>query len=417
MHKTISEKIIGAHSKQQVSPGEIAIAKVDLFVLQDGTGPLAIKKFEEIGAKKLFNPKKTVFFIDHASPSPRQELSNTHATIRNFCKKTGAQLYDVGKGIIHQITVEKYAVPGQIIIGSDSHTCTGGALGAFATGMGSTDLACAMATGETWFKVPETVRIDVSGKFSKGVFPKDFILNLARRIGADGATYKALEFHGETMKEMDMSGRITLANMAVEVGAKAGIFPTDSVTHSYLKEQGRGKDFKIINSDNHAHCETVLKEDVSQLIPLVAIPHTVDNVRTVSEVSGKKIDQIFIGTCTNGRLADLEIAAKILKGKKCRKGVRVLVSPASAAVLLEAEKKGIILALIEAGAVLLLPGCGPCVGVHGGILGDGEVCLSTQNRNFKGRMGNPNAFIYLASPATCAASALTGEITDPREYL
>jgi len=283
--------------------------------------------------------------------------------------------------------------------------------------MGSTDLACAMATGETWLKVPETIRVDVSGEFPKGVFAKDLILNLARRIGADGATYKTLEFHGETIRKMGMSGRLTIANMAVEVGAKAGIFSADTITHKYLKGQGRGKDFKPLNSDNHAHFEIILTENVSRLIPLVALPHAVDNVRTVSDVRGKKLDQIFIGTCTNGRLEDLEVVAKILKGRRCRKGVRVLVAPASREILLEAEEKGIISTLLEAGVVLFPPGCGPCVGVHGGILGDEEVCLSTQNRNFTGRMGNPNAFIYLASPATCAASALTGEITDPREYL
>ena len=417
MNRTITEKIISAHSQGKVSPGSIAIARVDLFVLQDGTGPLAIKKFEEIGVKKLFKPERTIFFIDHASPSPRQELSNSHAIIRNFCKKTGAILYDVGEGIIHEIVVERYARPGQIIIGADSHSCTAGALAAFGTGMGSTDLACAMATGETWLKVPETIRVDVSGEFPKGVFPKDLILNLARRIGADGATYKTLEFHGETIRKMGMSGRLTMANMAVEVGAKAGIFSADTITHKYLKGQGRGKDFKPLNSDNHAHFEIILTENVSRLVPLVALPHAVDNVRTVSDVRGKKLDQIFIGTCTNGRLEDLEIVAKILKGRRCRKGIRVLVAPASREILLEAEEKGIISILLEAGVVLFPPGCGPCVGVHGGILGDEEVCLSTQNRNFTGRMGNPNAFIYLASPATCAASALTGEITDPREYL
>ncbi len=417
MNRTITEKIISAHSREEVSPGSIAIAGVDLFVLQDGTGPLGIRKFEEIGAKKLFKPERTIFFIDHASPSPRQELSNSHAIIRNFCKKTGAILYDVGEGIIHEIVAERYAGPGQIIIGADSHSCTAGALTAFGTGMGSTDLACAMATGETWLKVPETIRVDVSGEFPKGVYPKDLILNLARRIGAEGATYKTLEFHGETIRKMSMSGRLTIANMAVEVGAKAGIFSADSVTRKYLKRQGRGKDFKSLTSDNHAHFEIILMENVSRLIPLVALPHTVDNVRTVSDVRGKKLDQIFIGTCTNGRLEDLEVAAKILKGRRCRKGVRVLVAPASREILLEAEEKGIISILLEAGIVLLPPGCGPCVGVHGGILGDEEVCLSTQNRNFTGRMGNPNAFIYLASPATCAASALTGEITDPREYL
>lgn len=412
MDRTISEKIISEHAKRGVSPGEIAIVSVDLIALQDGTAPLAIKKFEEFGIKKLFTPERTVFFIDHASPSPRQELSNSHAVIRNFCKKTGAVLYDVGQGIIHQILVERFASPGDILIGADSHSCTSGALACFATGMGSTDLACIMAGGRIWLKVPETVKVEVSGKFPKGVFPKDFILDLTRRIGADGATYEALEFHGETAKKMGMDGRFTISNMAVEIGAKAGLFPSDKITHEYLKSQGRGKGFKIINSDNCAHYKNIIRLDVSGLVPLIAIPHAVDSVRTVREVAGKKIDQIFIGTCTNGRLEDLEIAAKILKGRRCKKGVRVIVAPASAGVFLAAEKKGIIEILLEAGALIFPPGCGPCVGVHGGILADNEVCLSTQNRNFKGRMGNPNAYIYLASPATCAASAITGEITN-----
>lgn len=412
MDRTISEKIISEHAKRGVSPGEIAIVSVDLIALQDGTAPLAIKKFEEFGIKKLFTPERTVFFIDHASPSPRQELSNSHAVIRNFCKKTGAVLYDVGQGIIHQILVERFASPGDILIGADSHSCTSGALACFATGMGSTDLACIMAGGRIWLKVPETVKVEVSGKFPKGVFPKDFILDLTRRIGADGATYEALEFHGETAKKMGMDGRFTISNMAVEIGAKAGLFPSDKITHEYLKSQGRGKGFKIINSDNCAHYKNIIRLDVSGLVPLIAIPHAVDSVRTVREVAGKHLDQIFIGTCTNGRLEDLEIAAKILKGRRCKKGVRVIVAPASVGVFLAAEKKGIIEILLEAGALIFPPGCGPCVGVHGGILGDNEVCLSTQNRNFKGRMGNPNAYIYLASPATCAASAITGEITN-----
>ena len=417
MSKTLAEKIISRHSKKPVVAGEIAIAEVDIMALQDGTAPLAIKEFEELGIKKLFKPEKTVFFIDHASPSPRQELSNSHVLIRNFARKMGAVLYDVGDGIIHQIIAERYARPGQIIIGADSHSCTAGALTAFATGMGSTDMAVAMATGRTWFKVPETIRIEIKGRFPKGVFSKDLILSLVRRIGADGATYKALEFHGETVKKMDMSGRLTLANMAVEVGAKVGVFAADAVTQKYLKSQGRAKDFRAIDADSLARVEKVVKEDVSRLVPLISLPHTVDNVRTVREVEGKKIDQIFIGTCTNGRLEDLEVVARILKGRRCNKRVRTIVTPASRKVYLEAEKKGLMAILIEAGVIIFPPGCGPCVGVHGGILGDNEICLSTQNRNFKGRLGNPQAFIYLASPATAAVSALTGEITDPRKYI
>jgi 3-isopropylmalate/(R)-2-methylmalate dehydratase large subunit len=417
MSRTIAEKIISWHAKKSAFVGEIAIAEVDIMALQDGTAPLAIKEFGELGIKKLSKPEKTIFFIDHASPSPRQELSNTHLLIRNFARKMGAVLYDVGDGVIHQVIAERFARPGQIIIGADSHSCTAGALASFATGMGSTDMAVAMATGRTWFKVPETIRIEVKGRFPRGVYPKDLILSLARRIGADGATYKALEFHGETVNKMDMSGRLTLANMTVEVGAKVGLFPADTVTQKYLQSQGRQRDFRTLDSDSSALAEMVIKEDVSGLVPLVALPHTVDNVRTVKEVEGKKIDQVFIGTCTNGRLEDLEIAARILKGRKCSKKVRTIVTPASRKVYLEAEKKGLMTTLVEAGAVIFPPGCGPCVGVHGGILGDNEVCLSTQNRNFKGRMGNPNAFIYLASPATAAVSALSGEITDPRKYL
>ncbi|HAW60583.1 MAG TPA: 3-isopropylmalate dehydratase large subunit, partial [Actinobacteria bacterium] len=415
MGKTISEKILSAKSGQDVHAGDIVIAKVDVVMAQDGTGPLTIQKLEELGVEKLPNPQKTVFFIDHAAPSPRKELSNAHRILREFAKRMRAQLSEVGEGVCHQRLLESHVKPGDIVVGADSHTCTSGALGAFATGMGSTDVAIAMASGKTWFRVPGTFKVEITGQLSYGVYSKDVILHIIGLIGSDGATYKALEFSGDTVKAMSMSDRFTLCNMAVEAGAKTGLVESDEVTRAFLKERERIWDFKEVKSDEDAECERSTQIDVSGLEPLVAAPHTVDNVKPVSEVEGTRIDQVFIGTCTNGRIEDLRVAADILKGNKCHPKVRLLVCPASRDAYLQALDEGLIEVFIETGGVVLNPGCGACVGVHQGILADGEVCLATQNRNFRGRMGNPEGFIYLASPATAAASAIEGKITDPRE--
>lgn len=417
MPKTIAEKIMSEKSGKDASSGQLVICNISWAIAQDGTGPLAIRRLKEAGLSKVFDPKRVIFFIDHAAPSPRKELSEAHQQIRAFSQETGAQLSDIEAGVCHQRMVEDYVSPGDLLIGADSHTCTGGALGAFSTGMGSTDVAMGMALGKLWFKVPSTIKIEVNGCFQPGVYAKDLMLTIIGRLTADGATYKALEFCGSTISSMSMSGRFTLCNMAVEAGAKTGLVSTDQITRQYLEEQGRGNTFREIQPDTDAPYEMVLKLVAEELEPMVSFPHTVDNVKKVTEAAGTKIDQVFIGTCTNGRLDDLEIAAGILKGRHVAKGVRLIVTPASRAIYLKALRSGILEPLLEAGALITNPGCGPCVGVHQGILGNGEACLGTQNRNFLGRMGNTEGSIYLSSPATAAYSALLGKIADPREAI
>ncbi|HSA05640.1 MAG TPA: 3-isopropylmalate dehydratase large subunit [Candidatus Gastranaerophilales bacterium] len=417
MGKTIAEKIIGEHCAKEVKAGEFVVANVDVTAVQDGTGPLTIQEIQKINLEQAKNPERTILFIDHAAPSPRKELSNAHKILRDFAKKTGAILSEVGEGVCHQRLVEDYVNPGEILVGADSHTCTSGALGAFATGMGSTDVGIAIALGKTWLKVPETYKIVVNGKFQQGVYAKDLILHLIGLIGADGATYKALEFTGATIKNMPMADRFTLSNMAVEAGGKAGLIASDEITREYLISRGRGDKFRVIDSDPDAVFERIIEIDASQIEPTVSCPHTVDNTKPARELSDIKVDQVFIGTCTNGRIEDLRIAAEILKGKKVHPDVRLLVVPASKEIFIKASREGILETLMEAGAAINTPGCGPCVGVHAGILGDDEVCLATQNRNFQGRMGNPKGNIYLSSPATAAFSAITGKISDPRAVL
>ncbi len=417
MGQTIAEKIISKHVGRNVQVGELVIAKVDVAAVQDGTGPLMVNEFKKLGKDKLANPERSILFIDHAAPSPRKELSNTHTVLREFAKEYGAVLSEVGEGVCHQRLVETYVNPGEILVGADSHTCTSGALGAFATGMGSTDIAVAMALGKTWLKVPATFKVEVEGDFQKGVYAKDLILHLIGTIGADGATYKALEFSGSTIRNMSMSDRFTIANMAVEAGAKAGLFETDEKTLAYLKEKGREDKFVEIKADKDAVYERIIKINASELKPTISCPHTVDNTKAVDELKNIKVNQVFIGTCTNGRIEDLRVAAEILKGKKVNPDVRLLVAPASRTVFMQALKEGLIETFVESGASIVTSGCGPCVGVHAGILGDGEVCLATQNRNFQGRMGNTKGFIYLSSPAVAAYSAIKGYIADVREVL
>ncbi len=417
MGKTLAEKIIGEHAGKEVSAGDIVVAAVDVAAVQDGTGPLAVQQLEKMGLVQAKNPERTVLFIDHAAPSPHKDLSNAHKILRDFAKKTGVDLSEVGTGVCHQRLVEDYVNPGDILIGADSHTCTSGALGAFATGMGSTDVAVGIALGKTWLRVPETIRINVSGEFKDGVCAKDLILYLIGKITADGATYKALEFGGETIEKMAMSDRFTLSNMAVEAGAKTGLIASDATTRAFLESRGRADKFREIAPDEDAVYEEIIEIDASTLEPMVSAPHTVDNTSTAAGLAGTKVDQVFIGTCTNGRIEDLAIAARILEGKQRHPDTRLIVVPASKDVYLDAIAAGYIETFIKAGAAVMAPGCGPCVGVHQGILGDGEVCLSTQNRNFQGRMGNTEGLIYLSSPATAAASVIKGEITDPREVL
>lgn len=411
MGQTLAEKIISEHAGRSVKAGELVIANVDVCAVQDGTGPLTVQEFKKLGKEKLNNPKRTILFIDHASPSPRKELSNTHTVLREFSKEYGAVLSDVGAGVCHQRLIETFVNPCEILVGADSHTCTSGALGAFATGMGSTDIAVAMALGKTWLKVPQTFKIEVSGKFQKGICSKDLMLHLIGLIGADGATYRALEFCGDTIENMEMSERFTLANMAVEAGAKAGLFIADEKTKEYLKQHGREDKFRTLKPDADAVYEKIIKINAEDVKHTVSCPHTVDNTKTVDELDKIKIDQVFIGTCTNGRIEDLRIVADILKDKKANPDVRLLICPASKEVYLKALEEGLINTFVEANAAILPPGCGPCVGVHAGTLADGEVCLATQNRNFQGRMGNTKGFIYLSSPYVAAYTALRGYIS------
>ena len=417
MSKTLAEKILSQKSGSDARSGDIVIAKVDLVFAQDTTGPLTVRQFQTSGFERLANPQKTALFLDHAAPSPNHGLSTDHTLLRHFAQQTGCLISDVGDGVCHQIVVESLSKPGDVIIGADSHTVTIGGLGAFATGMGSSDIAIAFGLGKSWFRIPESIKVVVSGSFPDGVYAKDLILYLIGQIGADGATYKALEFSGDSVNTMSMSQRFTIANMAVEAGAKAGLFAADKTTEDYLASQGRGNHYQPIFPDADASYEQTININVANLEPIVSKPHTVDNIAPVRELKGTKIQQVFIGTCTNGRLEDLAVAASILKGKKCHPETRLIIAPASRQVLLAAIKAGYIQSLIEAGGVILPPGCGACLGLHQGVLGDGESCLSTANRNFKGRMGNPEAFIYLGSPATAAATAITGEITDPREVI
>ena len=410
MGMTLVEKIISEHAGKDVHAGELVISKVDVAAVQDGTGPLTVQEFKKLGLSGLKNPERSILFIDHAAPSPRKELSNTHMVLREFAKEYGAVLSDIGAGVCHQRLIETFVNPGEVLVGADSHTCTSGALSAFATGMGSTDIAVAMGLGKTWLKVPATFKIVVRGKFRAGVCSKDLMLHFIGMIGADGATYKALEFHGDTIENMSMSERFTLANMAVEAGAKCGLFIADDKTKAFLKERGREDKFRQILPDSDAEYERVIEINAEDIPHTVACPHTVDNTCDVKDLKNIKVNQVFVGTCTNGRIEDLRIVAEILKGKTVHPDVRLLISPASKDVFKQALQEGLIDIFVDANAAILTSGCGPCVGVHAGTLGDGEVCLATQNRNFQGRMGNTKGFIYLASPYVAAYTALRGYI-------
>jgi 3-isopropylmalate/(R)-2-methylmalate dehydratase large subunit len=413
----LAEKLLAAHAGlDEVVPGQIVVADVDVAIAQDGTGPLAIQQIRELGAARVQAPA-CVFFIDHAAPAPRSELANAQNLIRAFCAESGATLSDVEMGICHQRVAESYAKPGDLVIGADSHTCMAGALAAFATGMGSTDVAVGMATGKTWLRVPETIRVEVTGELAAGVYAKDLMLTIIGTLGADGATYKALEFGGPGIDALPMPGRLTLCNMAVEAGAKAGLIASDEATRAFLAAQGREAAWRPLAPDAGAAYERTLAIDLADVTPTVAQPHTVDNTAPAASLKGTKVDQVLIGTCTNGRLEDLRAAAELLRGRRRAAHTRLIVTPASRDVARAAAHEGLFDVFWDAGAVITNPGCGACVGIHEGILADGEICLSTANRNFHGRMGNPEASIYLGSPATAAATAVAGEITDPRELL
>ena len=415
----ITEKILAkAAGKKAVHPGEIVDANVDMVMVHDLTGPLAVEAFKKIGTPKVWDNKKVVVILDHQVPAESVKAAELHKTMRNFAKTQNLTFYEVGRGgICHQVMPENgHVTPGNVIVGADSHTCTYGAFGAFATGIGSTEAAAVMATGKIWFKVPPTIKVNVKGKFQKYVTPKDLILSIIGTLSVDGAIYRAAEFTGPTIKAMSIAGRMTLANMAVEMGAKNGIIAPDETTAEFLA--GRVKkmpDLKALQSDKDAEYERTVEFDVSKMEPQVACPSSVDNVKPVSEVGNVPVDQAFIGSCTNGRLEDLQAAAKVMKGKKVKEGVRALVIPASQEVWKQADVEGLLKIFTDAGAIVCGSACGPCLGGHIGLLAAGETCVSSSNRNFIGRMGSPQANVYLASPATVAASALTGKITSPRE--
>ncbi len=416
MGKTIAEKILSNHSGRDLKAGDIAICDVDFCFGQDGTSSIIIDSFKKLGVKKVFDKSKFYMIIDHSAPSPNIGVSEIHKKMRDFAKTFDVGMYDIGCGVCHQLVPQKgHVTCGDLVLGADSHTCTYGAVNVFSTGVGSTDLAITLASGKNWFRVPETIKITIKGKLPKGVYSKDVILHIIKDIGANGATYKSVEFYGEVISEMSVDARLTISNMAVEMGAKVGLMEADAKVLKWVKEHSAKKP-NPITADPGAKYAASKVYDVSNLSPQVAKPHAVDNVDDASKLSEIKIDQAYVGTCTNGRLEDLEAAAKILKGKSVHPDVKFIIAPASKEIYLEAAKNGLIETFIKSGCIVVGPGCGPCVGTHNGVLADGEVAISTANRNFKGRMGNPNSFIYLASPATVAASALAGRITDPREY-
>jgi 3-isopropylmalate/(R)-2-methylmalate dehydratase large subunit len=421
MAQTISEKIFGKASGKKVKAGDFVLASIDCAMTHDITGPLAVEGFREIvkGKKrqKVWDPEKIVILFDHQVPADSLNAAANHILLREFANEQSILNYDVFEGVCHQVMPEKgHVKPGDLIVGSDSHTCAYGALGAFSTGIGSTDMAFVFATGKLWFKVPETFRFEIKGKLPEYVYPKDVILHLIGDVGVEGARYKTAEFCGSTVRNMDIPGRMTMCNMAIEMGGKAGIVEADSTTEKYLRERIPG--FKLDprwKSDEDAAFAETKEYDVSDLPPQVACPHNVDNVKSVEEVEGTKINQVFVGSCTNGRFEDIEIVAKIMKDEKVAKGVRLLVIPASHTEYMKTLRAGYVEQFMEAGAIVESPCCGPCMGGSFGLLGKGEVGLSTSNRNFKGRQGSPDAFVYLCSPATAAASALYGEIKDPRK--
>jgi len=414
----ITEKILAkASGKKSVSPEEIVDANVDMIMVHDLTGPLAVEAFKKIGIEKVWDNKKVVVILDHQVPAESVKAAELHKTMRQFAKDQKLRIYDVGRGgICHQVMPEKgHVVPGTVIVGAASHTCTYGAFGAFATGIGSTEAAAVFATGKIWLKVPAAIKINVNGKFGKYVTAKDLVLNIIGKLGADGAIYKSAEFTGPTIREMSMAGRMTICNMAVEMGAKNGVVEPDETTKEFLKNRVKTlPDFAALKSDKDAAYERTMEFNVAKLEPQVACPSSVDNVKPVSEVGNVPIEQAFIGSCTNGRIEDLRLAAQILKGKKVKDGVRTLVIPASQEVYKQALTEGLTEIFTDAGAVVCGSACGPCLGGHIGLLAAGETCVSTSNRNFIGRMGSTQASVYLASPATVAASAVTGKITDPR---
>ncbi|ETA81913.1 3-isopropylmalate dehydratase large subunit [Youngiibacter fragilis] len=416
----ITEKVLAAHcGKERVVPGEMIVAKLDGVLANDVTCPIALREMKEMGYETVFDVNKTYFVMDHFTPNANVKAAEQSKYVRDFAKQENMPFFfDVGTmGIEHALLPEKGLVlPGEVIVGGDSHTCTYGALGAFSTGMGSTDIAAALATGELWFKVPETIKFIYSGKLPEYITGKDLILHTIGKIGVDGALYKAMEFTGEAINELSMDGRFTMCNMAIEAGAKNGIIAPDDKTIKYVEEHNHSlKEFNVYYSDDDATYSQIIEIDVSALEPVVACPHLPENTKFVSEICEKYVDQVVIGSCTNGRIEDLRAAASVLKGKKIHKNVRTIIIPATQSIYTQAIKEGLVDIFIEAGAAVSTPTCGPCFGGHMGILAKGEVAVSTTNRNFVGRMGHPESEVYLSSPYVAAATAVMGKISHPLE--
>jgi 3-isopropylmalate/(R)-2-methylmalate dehydratase large subunit len=412
----IVEKILAkASNRTQVSPGEIVEARIDKAMMNDITGPLAIEAFKNMGGERVWDTTRAIIILDHLVPANDEQAAHLHKLLRDFVNEQGLKyFYDVGRGgVCHQIMMENHVKPGEVIVGADSHTCTYGALGAFSTGIGSTEIASVYLTGQLWFKVPPVIQVVVNGAFHPPVAPKDLILYTIGQLTADGATYRGVEFTGQAVDATSIEGRMTLCNMVVEMGAKNGIVSPDNKTAEYFTSRGVSP-VNFIEGDDDADYEKIVEYDASSLEPMVALPPSVDNVKPISEIGTIEIDQVLLGSCTNGRIEDFRIAAEIMQNKKVKKNVRALVIPASQEIYLRALKEGLLDIFMKAGACVCNPNCGPCYGGHLGMMAAGEACVSSSNRNFVGRMGSPKADIYLASPATVAASALTGTITDPR---
>jgi len=416
---TLVEKILAAHTdKKEVSPGEFINVRVDLILANDITAPIAIREFQRTGVDRVFDPKKVVMVPDHFVPNKDIASAEQAKLMREFAREQKVLYFEVGRaGIEHVLLPEQGLVlPGDVVIGADSHTCTYGALGALATGMGSTDIAAAMATGDIWMKVPPSIKLIYHGTLGEWVGGKDLILFTIGDIGVDGALYSAMEFTGEAIEALSMDGRFTMANMAIEAGAKAGVFRVDNKTQLYIKPRAK-RSYMVYEPDGDAEYSQVLEYDVSALEPQVALPHSPANTKPVSQVGEIEINQAVIGSCTNGRIEDLRLAAQILKGKKVHPGVRCIILPGSQQVYLDALREGLIGIFIRARAVVSTPTCGPCLGGHMGVLADGERCISTTNRNFVGRMGSPKSEVYLSNPAVAAASAIKGKICGPEEVI
>lgn len=415
MGATIAEKIFSQKCGRKISAGDVVMAPVDAAMIHDITGPLAIQKFREMGGSRVFDPSRIIMLFDHQIPADSIDAAVIHKSMREFASEQGIHNYDLREGVCHQVVIEKgRAAPGEIIVGSDSHTCMYGACGAFATGIGSTDMGFVLKFGALYFRVPESIHLSVTGNFQKRVGAKDLILAIAADIGADGATYKSLEFTGETIRSLPMAGRMTCSNMAIEMGAKAGIVPPDKTTWDYVATRRKVSPFSL-DGDKDAVYSDKRTYDVGKMEPQVAVPHNVDQGVPVGKVAGISVDQVFIGSCTNGRFEDFAEAAEVLGSRSFSGKVRVIIIPASRDEYLKTLRAGYIEQFVKAGALVEAPCCGPCMGGAFGLLAPGEVSLSTSNRNFRGRQGSTDAKVYLCSAATAAASAITGQITDPRE--